>query len=47
MSTRFCSWVVAETDAEHNDDVTDEARSLLKVRQRSRIDSLLASQIEK
>ena len=29
LSTRFCSWVVAETDAEHNLEETEESRSLL------------------
>ena len=29
LSTRFCSWVVAETDAEHNVEDSVESRSLL------------------
>jgi len=27
LSTRFCSWVVAETDAEHNAEETEESKS--------------------
>jgi len=42
LSTRFCSWVVAETDAEHNDE-TEESRSLLLGRNRNRFDSMLQS----
>lgn len=39
LSTRFCSWVVAETDAEHNAEETEESKSLLLDRGRSRFDS--------
>ena len=40
LSTRFCSWVVAEEDAENMDE-TEESKSLLKGRRRSRLDSQL------
>ena len=40
LSTRFCSWVVAETDAEHNLEETEESRSIL-LHRGSKIDSLL------
>ena len=29
LSTRFCSWVVAEEDAEHNLEETEESKSVL------------------
>ena len=38
LSTRFCSWVVAEEDAENMEE-TEESKSLLKGRRRSRLDS--------
>ncbi len=41
LSTRFCSWVVAETDAEHNAEETEESKSLLVGRGRNRFDSML------
>jgi hypothetical protein len=28
MGTRFCSWMVAEDDAENNDDVTEDGKSV-------------------
>ena len=41
LSTRFCSWVVAETDAEHNAEETEESRSLLIGGRMNRFDSML------
>ena len=41
LSTRFCSWVVAETDAEHNAEETEESRSLLLGGRINRFDSML------
>lgn len=44
LSTRFCSWVVAETDAEHNVEETEESKSLLLVGpKRNRLDSVVTS----
>lgn len=40
LSTRFCSWVVAETDAEHNVEETEESRSLILGHKRNRLDSM-------
>lgn len=42
LSTRFCSWVVAEDDAEHVDE-TEDSKSLLKGsgRRVNRFDSML------
>ena len=41
LSSRFCSWVVAETDAEHNVDETEESKSLLHSGlKRNRLDSV-------
>ena len=40
LSTRFCSWVVAEEDAEHNLEESEESKSLLLGgRARSRVGS--------
>ena len=34
LSTRFCSWVVAEEDAENNDDHTEDSKALIHSHQR-------------
>ena len=42
LSTRFCSWVVAEEDAEHNLEETEENRSVhFKGGRKNRFDSML------
>ena len=38
LSARYCSWIVAETDAEHQLDDTEESKSQL--RKQSRFDSM-------
>ena len=38
LSTRFCSWVVAETEAEHDQEDTSESKS--QIRNASRFDSM-------
>jgi len=43
LSTRFCSWVVAETDAEHFADETEESKSVLLGPKRTRLDSMMSA----
>ncbi len=41
LSTRFCSWVVAEEDAEYNADETEDSKSILLRGRKKRFDSML------
>ena len=41
LSTRFCSWVVAEEDAEHHDDHTEDSKALVHRHERKQRASFL------